>query len=864
MASCSSAGSCERSIVILTSAVSGGAGSTSVTTIYSGDSSLLADRTVTGNGNSLTFNMGSETFLVMGSLNTSGLITTSSGVVFFPQSGNPNGASTLWIDAEGHLNRGARDLEVWVSSDSGNLVELGSDSGVFLDPATICNTLSSCNIDALGNVTQTSAISGQSLIWNGSQWINRIQSFIVTDSTTSFNVSGNNTVTLNDTTTVNFIIATGAAGLRQISAQVLVAGHASNMLMSGSGAGPGLFVPETYLDFTANNSSSGITQSGTGGHIINMTVVSPASGNILTWHASSGGAFLDSTGFCAALSDCSLGSLGDVTISSPTVNSTLRWTGSVWTDYPGSSGNEFSIDVTDGTNSFALPNSGILTFTDGSFFNFAVNSGAGSVAGHVVVSTSSGNLITNGASSGLYAAQTALVITANNSTSGITQSGTANHIANITVVSPASGNIITWHPGSGGAFLHSTGVCTALNSCSIDALSDVNTTGATNGKVLQYNGTTWVPGSMVSGGGGGGGVLSSLTQLDAYRWRHNDGSGTTVDFDVRDGISPSGGNEIQLDSSGRYWFHQTRTLISQTNGIISFTDESGTISQIAICEMLNACKVSGLGDVANTVPASGQVLTWHPQSGLWVPKDAPSASTYSFDVFDGSTTQTIANGNTLTFSDTSTINATVAATDTVTMAVKVAPTSMTIAGDSGDIVFDNNIVITSSGIFAPCIQALPPTISSQGGDPVVLWIPCGETYSTLSLPYYEEVLRPPVNGTEVVEGDAAPVGADLSVSANTGELFYHSLETGFEDKWRKVPGTYGFFENASFSAGIAKSFVHNLNTDAVIVQVYLGGSTPYYVTVPTEIRIQGPDEVFVTLPINSIARVIILPVYNLA
>lgn len=75
-------------------------------------------------------------------------------------------------------------------------------------------------------------------------------------------------------------------------------------------------------------------------------------------------------------------------------------------------------------------------------------------------------------------------------------------------------------PGGGGSFS-----CTDLASCSINNLGDINISGATNGQVLTFNGTSWVPGT-----GGGGGADTDWNEATAgvvYNTTDNIGIGTT-------------------------------------------------------------------------------------------------------------------------------------------------------------------------------------------------------------------------------------------------------------------------------------------------------------------------------------------------
>lgn len=91
-------------------------------------------------------------------------------------------------------------------------------------------------------------------------------------------------------------------------------------------------------------------------------------------------------------------------------------------------------------------------------------------------------------------------------------------------------NTFTYNPGDGSAPVvinlnaAIVDVCDALASCTIGQLSNVDTTGANIGQVLQWNGTNWVPATIVQESG----AVSSITNNGNGSYTHNDGLGTTV------------------------------------------------------------------------------------------------------------------------------------------------------------------------------------------------------------------------------------------------------------------------------------------------------------------------------------------------
>ena len=62
---------------------------------------------------------------------------------------------------------------------------------------------------------------------------------------------------------------------------------------------------------------------------------------------------------------------------------------------------------------------------------------------------------------------------------------------------------------------------------------------------------------------------------------------------------------------------------------------------------------------------------------------------------------------------------------------------------------------------------------------------------------------------------------------------------------------------------MAETITHNLNTNFIIVQVYLGSATPYTLTTPVSVEVNGPNAIQVKLASTATARVNVLPVYNL-
>lgn len=122
-----------------------------------------------------------------------------------------------------------------------------------------------------------------------------------------------------------------------------------------------------------------------------------------------------------------------------------------------------------------------------------------------------------------------LTVTTNSSAFNFNQETQQLNIPQASLVDNGD-NTFTYNPGNGGASVVidlnavSVDVCSALSECTINDLGNVNTSGATSGQVLQWNGTNWVPGTVVEGEG----AVSSVTNNGNGSYTHNDGLGTTV------------------------------------------------------------------------------------------------------------------------------------------------------------------------------------------------------------------------------------------------------------------------------------------------------------------------------------------------
>ena len=104
-------------------------------------------------------------------------------------------------------------------------------------------------------------------------------------------------------------------------------------------------------------------------------------------------------------------------------------------------------------------------------------------------------------------------------------------------------------------------------SLAFNDLSDVDTTGAVNGKIIKHNGTSWVIADDASGGGGGSanftGLSDTPTSLTADKWVRVNAGATALEFanapalnnltDVTISGSPGDDSILQFDSTDSKW-----------------------------------------------------------------------------------------------------------------------------------------------------------------------------------------------------------------------------------------------------------------------------------------------------------------------
>ena len=143
---------------------------------------------------------------------------------------------------------------------------------------------------------------------------------------------------------------------------------------------------------------------------------------------------------------------------------------------------------------------------------------------------------------------------------------------------PTSGYVLSWN-GSDYAWVAQSGGSTTLNG-----LTDVTITSATNGQVLKYNGSAWV------------------NDTDA-------GGIALTDISVGTEASASGDGGIAYNNS---------------TGVFTYTPP--TAAGIGALADITSENLADLADVNSTAPTDGQVLTWDNANSYWKPATVSGGS----------------------------------------------------------------------------------------------------------------------------------------------------------------------------------------------------------------------------------------------
>lgn len=233
-----------------------------------------------------------------------------------------------------------------------------------------------------------------------------------------------------------------------------------------------------------------------------------------------------STAADARIAAASVNALADVTVTAPSTGQVLKWNGSAWingTDAGGAGATNLTITTsattltvnsdtgTDAVLPVATTSlSGVLSAADKTKLDGIATGAAavGSTAGAALGTAAAGVATTAARSDHVHAApttvsgnagtatalQTARTISLSGDVTGsVSFNGTANVGIAATVVDDSHAHTTSTISN------FAAGVGAQIAASSIDALADVNTSGATAGKVLQFDGVNWLPATPAAG-----------------------------------------------------------------------------------------------------------------------------------------------------------------------------------------------------------------------------------------------------------------------------------------------------------------------------------------------------------------------------
>lgn len=559
---------------------------------------------------------------VTGCLTGTGTVKSPISIQLQPNGGIMCGASGLYINQSGTATvsvgnclsgDGTNGSPIELTLDPSGYIECGPSGLRYTGPTGVsfdCSQLSSCSISGLGDVTISSAASGDYLFYDGSGWINQPLD-VITSVYSSGCLSGsgteNNPLYLNLDPTG--LLTCGPGGLRY-SGNIGLTRVTTGGCLSGSGtqASP-LFIS---LDPT------GLLSCGPSG--LKYT------GQLFS---------------CELLSGCSLSGIGDVSLTNPTGGDLLQYSGGQWVNYSppyistvnvsgcvvgNGVGTPLSI-VLDPTGLVSCGPSG-LRFTGTQFSCADLNNCDLESLGNIIDGAVNGELLIFDGSN--WTPQTLLsqgCITGNGYTTPFSLLIKPNSFLECT----PSGLAYVGPTGVGGG----SGVfeCASLSACSINSLGDVAVAGAVEGQFLKYSAGFWVPETVSFNIVASGqtatiqdGTTFSFIDSSTIKW----GVPASGQVNGHAVISSSGGN--LLENLGGLFVCVHATGCVDGSGTLSDPlhieiDPSGYLScganglrysgPIFSCDDLALCSISGLGDVVITTPTDNQVLTYNSAAMRW-------------------------------------------------------------------------------------------------------------------------------------------------------------------------------------------------------------------------------------------------------
>ena len=422
-----------------------------------------------------------------------------------------------WVSENPVLSAGEIGLET-----DGNKIKLGNGSTAWNSLSYFYGTIEGVTLNDLGDVTITSASSGEFLRWNGSAWINDAINLgtdtvgnYMSDVTQGTGVTVTHTPGEASSATIAIGQSVGTsdspsfAGVTAdgiqigISASLEIDTTAGNLTIDSAG---GTVTIDDNLVVTGDFTVSGTTttvntetinladnlivlnsnESGAPSQNAGIEIERGSSTNVaLRWNESSdkweitedGSTYVDiaTTGYVDAQSIAALDDIGDVTITSASAGQFLKWNGSAWVN------DEVPLINT-------LDDVGDVTITSASAGQFLKWNGSAWINDEVpLINTLDdvGDVTITSASAGQFLKW--------NGSAWINDEvpliNTLDDVGDVTITSASAGQFLKWN---GSAWINDE--VPLINT--LDDVGDVTITSAANGEFLNWNGSAWVNDSI--------------------------------------------------------------------------------------------------------------------------------------------------------------------------------------------------------------------------------------------------------------------------------------------------------------------------------------------------------------------------------
>jgi len=329
------------------------------------------------------------------------------------------------------------------------------------------------------------------------------------------------------------------------------------------------------------------------GDLSDVTITTATNGQVLSYN---GSAWVNS-----AASAGSLAGLSDVTITGASTGEVLRYNGSVW------------VDATLAYSDLSGTPTNVSTFTnDAGYLTGITGESIGDLSDVTITGASTGEVLRYNGSVWVDAtlAYSDLSGTPTNVSTFTNDAGyltditgeSINDLSDVTISSATNGQVLTYN---GSAWVNQ-----ASASASLAGLSDVTITAASTGEVLRYNGSVWVDATLAySDLSGTPTNVSTFTNDAGYL------TGITGESigDLSDVTITSASTGEVLRYNGSAWVDATLAysdLSGTPTNVSTFTNDAGYLTGIT------GESIGDLSDVTITTATNGQVLTYN--GSAWV------------------------------------------------------------------------------------------------------------------------------------------------------------------------------------------------------------------------------------------------------